>query len=400
MTTTSKGAMPLVLAALCAAGPLGIDMYLPSLPDIAQSLGCGEGAVQLSLMTFFIGLMLGQLVYGPLSDKFGRKPLITLGLAIFVLGSLGCTQVVSIEQLQLWRFIQGLGGSIGMVLAFAIVRDAYSGPAMGKMIALVLAVLGLSPVVAPLIGNALQTLDSWRSIFWALAAYGVLVILAAALWLPETRDAEHRKAFVLKRVLSHYRHIAVDRKFIPFALSLCIAQAGFFAYIAGSASVFISQYQLSPTTYSLLFGMNALGLVLAAGFTPVLHNKLGHLATYRRVLSGYFGVLALLLGYLLLGGESLYVLCAGLFLTVTLLGVIMPTGSELSLMQQGRHAGTASALMGAMQFGAGALISLVTGALTAYGDLALVAVMLGCALLGGLVCLLFFPRQLAPASAH
>ncbi len=394
MTPTPKISMPLVLAALCAVGPLGIDMYLPSIPDMAVSLASSEGAIQLTLMTFFVGLMCGQLVYGPLSDKFGRKPLIFLGLLIFIVGAVGCTFATSVVQLQWWRLLQGLGGSIGMVIAFAIVKDAYSGPAMGKMMSLVLAVLGLAPVLAPLLGDQLQSIGSWRSIFWALAVYGVLVALAVAFFLPETRSAADRHNFVLSRTLHNYGKILLDRKFIPFAAALCIAQAGFFAYIAGSASVFISEYAQSPTQFSLLFGVNALGLVLASILNPLLHQRVGPLKAYKLVNTAYFLVLAALMLYLASGYSHLIVLSAGLFVTVSLLGFIMPTGSQLALMQQREYAGTASALMGAMQFGAGAIITGIAGAMAFLGGIGLVLVMLVCAAVSALLCLTVFPRKL------
>ncbi len=385
---------PFVLAALSATGPLSIDMYLPSIPDMARSLGSTEGAVQLSLMTFFVGLMLGQLVYGPLSDKFGRKPLIGLGLLIFILGSIGCAMAHDVHQLQWLRFVQGLGGSIGMVISFAIVKDAFSGPELGKMLSLILAVLGLSPVVAPMIGNALQALGSWQAIFWALTLYGALLLAAAAMVLPETRLAEARQAFALGRTLQTYGRIFVDRKFIPFTLALCVAQAGFFAYIAGSASVFISEYNLTATQFSLLFGANALGLVFASVLNPRFHRWIGPLKAYRLKNTAYFIILALLMGYLTTGHNHIAVLSAGLFVTVSLLGFIMPTGSQLALMHQGQYAGTASALMGAMQFGAGAIVTGVSGAMASMGSLGLVAVMLVCALASTLICWIAFPRRL------
>lgn len=391
---TSRGIMPLVLAALCATGPLGIDMYLPSIPDMALSLDSSEGAVQLSLMTFFVGLMLGQLVYGPLSDKFGRKPLIYLGMCIFVVGSIGCAFAESATQLQWLRFLQGLGGSIGMVIAFAIVRDTFSGAGMGKMMSLVLAVLGLCPVVAPMIGSLLQDVGSWRAIFWALAIYGAVVIAAVAVLLPETCSVAQRKTVVLSRTLHSYRNILLDKKFIPFASALCIAQAGFFAYIAGSASVFISEYQLSPTQFSLLFGLNALGLVFAALVNPILHHRFGPLLTYRMANTVYVAVLACLTVYLWSGYFSLIVLSAGLFLTVTLLGLIMPTGSQLALIQQREHSGTASALLGSLQFGAGAVVAGVSGALAHFGAMGLIHVMLSCAAVSALICLTTFPRRI------
>lgn len=401
MTTaipTLPHAMPLMLAALCATGPLGIDMYLPSIPDMALSLNATEGAIQLSLMTFFMGLMLGQLAYGPLSDKYGRKPLIGVGMVIFVLGSIGCALAQSVEQLHVLRLIQGLGGSIGMVIAFAIVKDAFSGTGFGQMVALILAVLGLSPVAAPMIGSVLQALDSWRSIFWALAVYGALVLVALSLWLPETRRAADRAQVQLGRTFHNYGRILKDKRFLPFALALCMGQAGFFAYIAGSASVFISEFGLSPTQFSLLFGVNALGLVAASILTPKMHKRVGVLATFNRMTAAYLAVMAVAVLYLVNGGSTMWVLCTALFAVVTLLGFIMPTGSQLALMHQRQLSGTASALMGSMQFAFGALVSALSGAVARYGSLGLTAVMLACAGLSALICLATFPRTVqAPA---
>lgn len=392
MTSSSNRSLPLMLAALSATGPLGIDMYLPSIPQMAASFGTGEGAIQLSLMTFFVGLMLGQLAYGPLSDKFGRKPMIHLGLAIFSLGSIGCALASDVLQLHGMRLLQGLGGSIGMVIAFAIIKDRYSGAAMGKMMSMVLAVLGLCPVLAPMIGNGLQALDSWRLVFWFLAGWGVLVSVLAAVLLPETRSVQARAQFPLGRTLHTYAQILRDGRFIPYTLTLCVAQAGFFAYIAGSSSVFISHYALSPTQFSLLFALNAVGLVVAAIINPLVHARLGVLTTFRVVNSAYFVVLALLLGAMLAGVTHLAVLCGGLFVAVTLLGLLMPTGSQLAMQQQGAVAGTASALLGSLQFGFGAVITAVSGALAHHGGLGLVAVMAGCAALSALMCLLLLPR--------
>lgn len=397
MTATSNHAMPLLIALLATTGPLGIDMYLPSIPAMAQSLGSSEGAVQFSLMTFFAGLMLGQLVYGPLSDKFGRKPLIYLGLSIFVLGAIACALAETVLQLQWFRFVQGLGGSIGMVIAFAIIKDQFHGPEMGKMMSMVLAILGLSPVAAPLIGDGLQTLGSWRTIFIFLAVYAAVVMLTVFSFLPETRQAEQRAQFQLSQTFKHYLKIASDRNFIIYALTLCIAQAGFFAYIAGSASVFISEYQLSSTQFSVLFAVNAVGLIAAAILNPKLHEKFGPLRAYKLINTAYLVVITLLLLCLYLNINHLIVICVGLFLAVTLLGFIMPTGSQLALMHQGKNAGTASALLGAMQFGFGALITTITGLFAAYAGIGLISIIFVCALISGLMCWIFFPKQLKVA---
>jgi len=398
MTTKEKSAMVLVLGMLSATGPMAIDMYLPSIPSMALALEASEGAVQLTLMTFFAGLMLGQLVYGPLSDKFGRKPLAYLGLGVFTAGSVACALATDIQHLQWLRFLQGLGGSIGMVIAFAVIKDQFSGPAVGKMMSLVLAVLGITPVLAPLGGDLLQSIGSWRTIFWFMVAYGIVLSLLIAILLPETRKAADRKAFVLGRTLHNYGRIFVDKRFIPFTLALCSAQAGFFAYIAGSASVFISEHNLSPTQFSLIFGVNAVGLMAAALINPILHRRFGPLATFRHLVIAYFVVLALLTAYLLLGGKSVAVWSAGLFIAVTSLGFLMPTGSQLALLRQGQFAGTASALMGSMQFGAGALIAGVSGALAYMGGIGLTLIMLACAATSMLICLAFFPKRLEVAA--
>lgn len=400
MTSSATRSTPLLIGALSTIGPLGIDMYLPSIPTIASSLHTSEGAIQLSLMTFFVGLMLGQLFYGPLSDKFGRKPIITLGLIIFIIGSIGCAFAETVLQLHVLRLIQGLGGSIGMVIAFAMIKDLYQGPMMGKMMSMVLAILGLSPVLAPLMGNGLQALESWRAIFIFLAVYSGIILMACILLLPETRSNALRQEFKLSKTFHHYLNIAANPQFIVYALTLCIAQAGFFAYLAGSASVFISQYQLTSTQFSVLFAMNALGLVAAAIFNPKLHEKFGALKTYKLINSAYFVVIGLLFAYLSLGYTNLYVLCAGLFVVVSLLGFIMPTGSQLALMRQHEHTGTASALLGSMQFGAGAIISAITGALAIWGSFGLVMIMFICALISALMCHVLFEKNIPEMQHH
>lgn len=394
MGAAAKASMILVLGMLAATGPMAIDMYLPAIPSMAAALNATEGAVQLTLMTFFAGLMLGQLVYGPLSDKFGRKPLAYLGLTIFTLGSVACALATDIQQLQWLRFLQGIGASIGMVIAFSVIKDHFAGPAVGKMMSLVLAVLGITPVLAPLGGDLLQNTGSWRTIFWFMVAFGLLLILMVSTLLPETRQIADRRDFILSRTLHNYGRIFIDKRFIPFTLALCFAQAGFFAYLAGSASVFISEHGLSPTQFSLIFGVNAVGLMAAALINPLLHKRFGPLATFRNLIFVYFAVLALLAAYLLSGGTSVILWAAGLFVAVMSLGFLMPTGSQLALLRQGQYAGTASALMGSMQFGAGALISGISGALAYMGGTGLTLIMLVCATIAMVICLAFFPKRL------
>ena len=401
MTSSSlPRSTPFLIGALSTIGPLGIDMYLPSIPAMAASLNSSEGAIQFSLMTYFIGLMLGQLFYGPLSDKFGRKPLIVSGLIIFIVGAAGCAIAETILQLQVLRFIQGLGGSIGMVIAFATIKDLYQGPMIGKMMSMVLAILGLSPVLAPLVGNGLQYLQSWHAIFIFLAIYAIVILIACVFYLPESRSKASNQNFQLSKTFHHYANIFCDHKFIVYAITLCIAQAGFFAYLAGSASVFISEFQLSPTQFSVLFAINALGLVAAAIFNPKLHEKLGVLGTYKCVNTVYFIVIGLLFIYLALGFKNLYIISFGLFIVISLLGFIMPTGTQLVLMRQHENTGTASALLGSMQFASGAIVTAVTGVFVGCGIFGLVVIILICPLLSTMLCYTAFEKKIEHIPHH
>ncbi len=286
-----------------------------------------------------------------------------------------------------------------MVIAFAIIKDQFQGPAMGKLMSMVLAILGLSPVAAPLVGDGLQALGSWRNIFIFLAVYAAIVLAAVAVLLPETRQVELRQQFKLSQTIKLYGQIIRDRKFIIYSLTLCIAQAGFFAYIAGSASVFISEYQLSSTQFSLLFAFNAFGLIVAAIFNPKVHENFGPLNTYKIMNSSFLLIMAVLLLAQCLGYSNLIFFCSALFIAVALLGFIMPTGSHLALMFQHKNAGTASALLGALQFGFGAIITTLTGKFSNFGSLGLVTIMFACALISAQLCLMSFPKHL-PMSQH
>jgi len=388
------------LGCLSALGPLAIDMYLPALPAMAADLAANEGSIQFSLMVFFTGLTLGQLIYGPLSDRLGRKPLIYFGLLLFSLASLACAYVTGFGGLLLARFIQGLGGSIGMVIALAVVRDLYTGQAAARLIALVLLVLGISPVLAPLAGSALLAFLGWRMIFFVLAAIGIVIFVFIAAALPETRMPELRQTSRPSRAFRQYLHLLTSRQFIPFVLVSAIAQGGFFAYISASASVFISIHGLSPTAYSILFALNAVGLVTSNQLSPVAMRRWGAYAVVRVAATTYSACGLLLLVMELAGFASLLSHCVLFMLVVASVGLIMPVLSVRAMASFGQISGTAAALLGAIQFIGAAVASGIVGSLANGTALPLVSMIAVCGVLALVIALRMFPVEQTPSSAH
>lgn len=385
--TPSSRRIAFILGSLCALGPLAIDMYLPALPAVAADLGVDGGMIQLSLMAFFAGLMLGQLFYGPLSDRTGRKPMIFAGLALFVGASLGCAFAATAGQLAAWRFAQGLGGSIGMVIGMAVIRDLYTGRAAARLVALMMIVLGVAPILAPLIGTFITSLLPWRALFGILALLGAACAALAAFALPETRAVELRAQVQPGVILRHYLHLARSRRFIAYVAATAIAQAGFFAYLTGSSFVFISVHGLSPTAYSLIFALNAFGLMAGAQLGPVLMGRFAPQAIVRAALVAYAIAALTLLGLELGGGAGLGALSALLFVVVTSVSFVMPLCGVMALEAYGAISGTAAALMGALQFGAGTLASLAVGLAANGTALPMVATI---AVSGAVACLIAF----------
>jgi DHA1 family bicyclomycin/chloramphenicol resistance-like MFS transporter len=372
---------------------MAVDMYLPAFPVIAKNLGASEDHVQFSLMTFFAGLMLGQLFYGPLSDRFGRKPLIYLGLVAFAIASLGCVFAADARQLSILRFVQGVGGSIGMVVSLAIVRDLYTGKQAARLLSLVVLVLGAAPVVAPLLGSMVISVSSWRIIFVILALFGMMLLGFAAAILPETRSTELRAVSKPADSLRQYARLLVNGRYVPFVLAVSIAQAGFFAYLSASAPAFITVFGLSPFVFSLVFATNALGMMAAARVTPRLLDRF-HAATIVRIaLLVYLTAALILLAMTLSGQLSAVSLAVVLFVVVATLGCIMPVSSALAMEHVGAVAGTAAALLGAFQFGVGALASGVTAALSNGSVLPMVGCIAVCGLVATLIAFTAFPKD-------
>lgn len=351
----------LVLGLLSAIGPFAIDMYLPALPSIGQSLGASMGAVQASLMAFFIALGIGQIIYGPVSDMVGRKAPLYFGLALFAAGSIGCALAPDIHTLVVLRFVQGLGACAGMVVPNAVVRDLHTGPDAARLMSLLMLVFSVSPILAPLAGSFLIEWAGWRSVFWAVTLAAALGVALLATSLPETRPPAQRVGSNLGSAVAGYRLLLRDRHFLGLVGIGAFGLASFFAYLANSSFVLIDHYGLTPRQYSLAFSANAAAFIGAAQFTGRLGARFGLVNVVKRAVAAYAAVMVLLLVLNLAGVERLDVLLGLLFVGYGFLGMMMPVTGVLALDQHGAIAGTASALMGTLQFAVGALVMALVG---------------------------------------
>lgn len=346
-----------ILGALTAIGPLSIDMYLPAFPSLERDLGAGPGSAELSLAGFFVGIALGQLVWGPLSDRFGRKPPLYVALSVFAVASLGCALADDIPSLVVWRVLEALAGSAGMVITRAVVRDRCGAREAAQAFSMLILVMGLAPILAPLLGGWFSQALGWRSIFTFLAGYAVLCLLAIRFGLVESHDTRHEPPLDLGRVLRGYAGLLRSRPFVGYCLSGGLAMAGMFAYIAGSPFVLIQLGGIAPEHFGWAFGVNALGFVAASQWNARVLRRLEPTRLLRRALW-----LPALVGLVLLivaesGQFSLPLILVGLFLYMASLGFIVPNASASALATHGQQAGTASALLGAIQFGLATLAS-------------------------------------------
>ena len=351
----------LVLGLLSAIGPFAIDMYLPALPSIGQNLGASMGAVQASLMAFFISLGVGQIIYGPVSDMVGRKPPLYFGLVLFGLGSVGCALAPDIQTLVILRFIQGLGACAGMVIPRAVVRDLHTGHDAARLMSLLMLVFSVSPILAPLGGSFLIEAFGWRSVFWAVTVAAVLGLVLLATRLSETRPAELSVDSSVRSALQAYGVLLRDRHFLGLVFIGAFGISSFFAYLANSSFVLIDHYGLTPRQYSVAFAANAASFIGISQFTGKLSARFGLVPLVKVAVVGYASTMCLLLLLNLLGFDQLSVMIGLLFVGYGFLGLVVPTTAVLALDEHGAIAGTASALMGTLQFVTGAVVMGLTG---------------------------------------
>lgn len=350
-----------ILSALMAFGPLSTDFYLPALPTMARGLGCAPGTMEWTISGYLVGCSIGQLVWGPLSDKYGRRAPVAAGIAIFVLGSAGCALSTSVGAMIAWRFVQAIGACAGIALSRAMVRDLYNGARAAQMMSALITVMAVTPLIGPLVGGQILRFASWPFIFWLLAAIGVATLLAL-LSLPETLPPHRRRRDSLGRALHTYYLLIGDRRILGFAAVGAFLNFGVFAYVAGTPFAYIQYYGIPPEFFGFIFASGIIGImatnlynarqVVRSGIVPIL--RLG------ATLAALGGVWAAADAWT--GAGGLVGLAAPLFVFIATNGLIVANSIAGAMIAFPKRAGTVSALVGALQYGAGMAGSGLLGA--------------------------------------
>ncbi len=357
MTQKKYYSLILILGSLTALGPFSIDMYLPGFPAIATDLNTSTARVSLSLSSFFIGISAGQLLYGPLLDRFGRKKPLFMGLLVYILASAGCAFATSIDILIGLRFIQAMGSCAAPVAAVAMVRDLFPVKENAKVFALLMLVLGVSPMVAPTLGGYVTVVFGWDTIFLILLGLGIFNLIASWLWLPESYKPDTNLSLKPKPIINNFWTVFKNPQFYTYALTGALAFSGLFAYISGSPLIFMEIFQVNEEIYGWIFAFLSIGFIGSSQVnTLMLKRYTSQQLIYAALITQVLTALIFLTGSIY-GWFGLAETTALLFIFLCCLGFVSPNTSALSLLPFTKNAGTASALMGAIQMGIGALAS-------------------------------------------
>jgi MFS transporter, DHA1 family, multidrug resistance protein len=351
----------LLLGSLIALGPLSIDLYLPSLPDLTDDLSASPSSVQLTLTGVLVGLGLGQLVIGPLADIYGRRRPLLVGIAVHVVTALLCALAPTIVVLDVLRVVQGVGAAAASVVAMAVVRDLFTGRAAAAVISRLVMVMGLAPVVAPSLGSAVLEVGSWRTVFLVLAGLGVLLGVLAAFCLKETLPPERRAAPGLRTTLQGYGVLLRDPTLVGFMMVASLTMAAVFAYVSGASFVLQDGFGLDERTFGLLFGVGAVGLIVSSQVNVALLRRFGS----RTILSTALTVAAVAGTVLLVdavtGAGGLLGIMIPIWVIMATVALCGPNATALALAEHGQRAGAAAALLGAAQFAVGAAVAPLAG---------------------------------------
>ncbi|HYH31789.1 MAG TPA: multidrug effflux MFS transporter [Pseudonocardia sp.] len=353
----------LVLGALIALGPLTIDLYLPALPTITDELLTTSATVQLTLTGTLLGLALGQLVIGPLSDRLGRRRPLLAGAAVHVVASALCIVAPNVAVLGGLRVLQGLGAAAGAVIAMAIVRDLYTGRAAATLLSRLILVMGAAPVLAPTLGSWVLAFTSWRGVFAVLALYSLVMLPIAARALPETLPPQRRQTSGVVGTLRTYASLFRDRTFVGLILVAGLAMSAVMSYVSGASFVFQEQFGLDQQQFGLAFSSGAIWMIVASQLNPVLLRRFEPPQLLLGAISAGAAAALLLLAVASSGLGGLFGVLLPLWLVLLCVGFALPNAPAVALSRHGRTAGTAAALLGAVQFGVGALVSPLVGVL-------------------------------------
>ncbi|WP_437228525.1 multidrug effflux MFS transporter [Planctomicrobium sp. SH661] len=369
-----------LLGLLDAFGPLGIDMYLPAFPQIERELHAASGMMQLTLSLFLAGLAVGQLICGPISDRLGRRGPLLFGSVAFAVSSVICAFTNSIEGLIAARFVMGLAGATGMVIARAVVRDCFEEKDSAKIYSMLMLVISIAPILSPSVGSWLMSLGSWTLIFWVLGIFGCLCGIAVYFDLPETHHPSNRRSDSFGTVMGQYVSMMFDRRFIGYAAPVSLALGELFAYVASAPSLFMDVFGLSANTFSLVFALNAVGLIGSAQFNRWLLDRFGtHSLMIATISMNAICVCTLcVLSWTGWGGAPAFMITT--FLALSSLGIFLPNGAAAVMAPFPHQAGAASALLGMLQFAGGAITGAIVGIFADGTTWPMTITMLGCSL--------------------
>ncbi len=349
-----------VLALLAAVAPLAIDMYLPAFPAMAEEFGTNASAIQLTLTTFLLGMAVGQLVFGPLSDRFGRRPLLLVGALACAVFSAASAVAPSIELLAGARFVQGFAGAAGIVLGRAVISDRAKGVAAAKLFGLLVVINAVAPIVAPLVGGVIVTNLGWRAVYWVLAGWSVRMFLAVLFLVPETHPVERRTQGGASAMLRDAREVLRNRRYVGYTVAYAFAFGVMFAYISASPFVLQNVHGISTGWYTVAFTVNALGLVVGSVVNDNIVRRRGSGRTLRIGLT-ILASMSVLMLVNSLAGPAMWVTLVLLWCTMASLGLIIANATTLALGEAQRAAGTGSALLGSLQFLLAAAIAPLVG---------------------------------------
>ncbi len=375
----------LILGLLAAIGPFSIDMYLPAFPDIAKTLHTSVSSVMLSLSSFFIGISVGQLVYGPLLERFGRKKPLYIGLVIYALSSIACATTLSVHGLIVYRLFQALGGCVGMVASRAMVRDLFEVKDNAKVFSTLMLVVAVSPIIAPTLGGYVTAYLGWRYIFGVLIVVISLILAGVYFLLPESKQPDTSFSLKPTAILSSFATIIKHPQFAIYTFTGAVAYAGMYAYISGSPYVFMVLFKVSEKHYGWIFAVIAAGLISASQCNNLLLKKYRseQVMRYAIYIQSVIGIA--LASTSLFGLQDLYLTIALIFGFLCCQGFIFPNASALSMAPFGHNAGSASALMGFLQMSIGAFMSAMVSVLQNGTSLPMTGIMSFCSLSAALL---------------